>query len=209
MNRRSRHYPPECAILIFHKENTIKRFYILAGANGSGKSTIARVLLPAEGIVYVNPDDIARDLNPGNPVAARIEAGREALRRIDALIGKGESFAIESTLSGSTYVKVIEWARSLAYTVVIAYIFVDSPEVCIARIAARVRNGGHYIPDDDVRRRYVRSKGNFVKRYAPVADSWSLFYNGESQIVYVARGGKDSSTAVFSKSLYGKFLEGL
>lgn len=167
------------------------------------------MLLPAEELVYVNPDDIARELNPGNLLAARIEAGREALNRIDSLIENGESFAIESTLSGNAYVKVIERAKSLGYTVVIAYIFVDSPEVCIARIAERVKSGGHYIPDEDVRRRFGRSKRNFVKRYAPVANSWALFYNGESQIVYVAKGGKDRGTVVFSKSLYGKFMEGL
>lgn len=195
----------EFDILIFHKENTIKRFYILAGANGSGKSTIARVLLPAEGIVYVNPDDIARDLNPGNPVAARIEAGREALRRIDALIGKGESFAMESTLSGSTYVKVIERARSLAYTMVIAYIFVDSPEVCIRRIEARVRNGGHFVPPEDVKRRYVRSKENFVKVYSRMADSWLLYYNGGADITPVAHGNGEVN--VISKERYEAFME--
>lgn len=185
------------------------RFYILAGANGSGKSTISRVLLPAEGIVYVNPDDIAKELNRDDPAAAKIEAGKEALRRVSSLIGKGESFAIESTLSGSTYVKVIERAKTLGYMVVIAYVFVDSPEVCIARIATRVRNGGHYIPDEDVRRRYGRSRGNFIKCYAPIADMWSLFYNGESQMIYVAKGGKSEQQVVFSRSLYARFMEGL
>ena len=86
----------------------MKRLYILAGANGSGKSTISKVLLPSEQLVYVNPDDIAKELNPDNPTAARIEAGRETLRRIDELLTEGESFAIESTLSGNTYVKVLE-----------------------------------------------------------------------------------------------------
>ena len=76
-----------------------KDLYILAGANGSGKSTISKVLLPGEGIVYINPDDIAREINPADPVAARIEAGCEAIRRIDALLDRGDSFAVESTLS--------------------------------------------------------------------------------------------------------------
>lgn len=103
----------------------MKRLIILAGANGSGKSTISKVLLPTEHIVYVNPDDIARELNPSDPTAARIEAGREALRRIDSLLEKGDSFAIESTLSGTMYVKVLERAKSLGYETTIAYVFAE------------------------------------------------------------------------------------
>lgn len=159
--------------------------------------------------MYVNPDDIAKELSPDDPAAARIEAGKEALRRVSSLIGNGESFAVESTLSGNTYLKVIERAKAHGYMVVIAYVFVDSPEVCIARIAARVRNGGHYIPDEDVRRRYGRSRDNFIKCYAQLADMWSLFYNGEIQMIYVAKGGKSEQEVVFSKSLYAKFMEGL
>ena len=103
-----------------------KDLYILAGANGSGKSTIAKVLLPREGIVYINPDDIAREINHDDPVGARIEAGREAIRRINALLDRGDSFAVESTLSGKVHVKMIERAKSLGYTTTIAYAFVDS-----------------------------------------------------------------------------------
>jgi len=58
----------------------MKRFYILAGANGSGKSTVSKVLLPSEGIVYVNPDDIAKELNPQDPPAAKVDAGRIRIR---------------------------------------------------------------------------------------------------------------------------------
>lgn len=187
----------------------IKKFYILAGANGSGKSTISKVLLPAEGLVYVNPDDIARELNPDNPLAVRIEAGREALHRIDSLIEKGESFAIESTLSGLQHLKTIQKAQRRGYVVSVIYVYVESPEVCIARIAARVRGGGHFVPDEDVRRRYWRSKRNFVSRYAPSADTWAIFHNGESQIAYVARGQRGEQDTVFSRVLYDKFKEGL
>ena len=80
-----------------------KQLYILAGANGSGKSTIAREFLPSEGIVYVNPDDIAGELNPSCPEQSKIDAGKETLRRVDRFIDEGRSFAIESTLSGSSY----------------------------------------------------------------------------------------------------------
>ena len=185
----------------------MKRLYILAGANGSGKSTISRVLLPTERIVYVNPDDIAKELKPSDPTAARIDAGKETLCRIDGLLVKGESFAIESTLSGNMYVKVLERAKSLGYETAIAYVFVDSPEICIARIAARVRSGGHFVPDEDVRRRYVRSKENFAKTYMPLVDHWMLYYNGGTDIVLVAHG--NGALNIILKERYMAFMEGL
>ncbi len=183
----------------------MKRLFILAGANGSGKSTVAKVLLPAEGIVYVNPDDIAKEINPKDPATAKIEAGKESLRRVGALIEKGKSFAIESTLSGTAYVKVITRAKSLGYKVIIAYIFVDSPEVCIKRIESRVLNGGHFVPPEDVKRRYFRGKSNFVGVYSHIADYWLLCYNGGPDFSLVAYGSEE--TNVISKERYDAFME--
>lgn len=185
----------------------MKRLYILAGANGSGKSTISKVLLPSEDIVYVNPDDIAKELNPTDPVAVRIEAGRVALGKINALLESGDSFAIESTLSGNAYVKMLERAKIAGYETFIAYVFVDSPEVCIARIAARVKNGGHYVPDEDVRRRYQRSKENFIHLYAPLVDHWMVYYNGGTDGILVAHGNGEINVVL--KERYESFMEGI
>lgn len=187
----------------------MKRLYILAGANGSGKSTISKVFLPEQNIVYINPDDIARDLDPENPARARIAAGKETLRSIGDRLARGESFAVESTLSGTIYVKTLEHAKELGYETSIIYTFVDSPEVCIARIATRVKNGGHPIPDEDVRRRYFRSKKNFLSAYAPIVDYWTLLYNGDAQVVMVARKDNGLGVTVFSDSLYKMFKEGI
>lgn len=184
-----------------------KRLYLVAGANGSGKSTIARELLPVEGVPYVNPDDIARELCPSAPETALVAAGREAFRRIGVFLDAGASFAIETTLSGLSHVRTVRRARDLGYETTLIYIFVDSPEVCIARIAARVRCGGHFIPDADVRRRYVRSKRNFWKLYAPLANQWTLFYNGDAQTHLVARKADDDSSTVFSEPLFALFKE--
>lgn len=186
-----------------------KKLYILAGANGSGKSTISRVLLPTESLVYVNPDDIARELNPSDPTAAKVEAGKATLRRIDEYFAAGTSFAIESTLSGNVYLKVLARAKELGYTTAILYTFVDSPEACIARIAARVKAGGHYVPDDDVRRRYYRSKKNFIESYANVVDEWKLFYNGETRTELVAKKDAGMEPKVFVEETFNIFKEGL
>lgn len=185
----------------------MKQFFILAGANGSGKSTISKVLLPNEGVPYINPDDIAKRLNPSNPARAQVAAGKETLMRVAAYLEEGKSFAIESTLSGVGYVKLLKRAKSLGYDIMIAYIFVDSPEACIARINSRVKRGGHFIPAADVRRRYQRSRDNFVKLYAALADHWMLYYNGGMDIALVAHG--NGSTNVISKERYDAFMEGI
>lgn len=181
------------------------KFYILAGANGSGKSTISKVLLPTEGIEYINPDDIARELNPDDPVSVQIQAGKETLRRIDSLLSRGDSFAIESTLSGNGYLPVIKRAREAGYEVLICYTFVDSPEACIERIEGRVRKGGHFVPPQDVRRRYYRSKRNFLFKYTGEADYWMMCYNGSDNPVVVAECYKGKPMVVFQELLLEKF----
>ena len=102
---------------------------------------------------------------------------------------------------------MIERAKALGYTTTIAYTFVDSAEVCIERIAVRVKNGGHDIPPEDVIRRYGRSKENFVSVYAPIVDHWMLYYNGGDDFVLVAHG--NGAVNVVARERYDKFMEGL
>lgn len=185
----------------------VKELYIIAGANGSGKSTIASVLLSERGIPFVNPDDIARELCPSNLAKARIAAGRLALARTAEFIGRGVSFAIESTLSGRTYLKLLKEAKASGYVVTIAYVFVDSPLVCVKRIGVRVRAGGHYVPDEDVFRRYARSKGNFVNAYRDLADHWLLYYNGGTDLQLVAHG--NGTEYVLDPVRNKEFMEGV
>lgn len=93
----------------------MKTLYILAGSNGSGKSTIAKELLPAENISYVNADDIARELCPEDMQKVRIQAGKEVRFRIAELVRGGKSFALESTLSGARHLKTISLAKQNGY----------------------------------------------------------------------------------------------
>lgn len=186
----------------------MKTLYILAGANGSGKSTIARELSPAENISYVNADDIARELCPDDMQKVRIQAGREVYVRIDDLIKKGLSFALESTLSGVGHLKTIQQAKQNGYRVVIIYTFVDAVETCLERIKARVRNGGHPVPEEDVRRRFMRSRENFWHRYTPVSDQWMIYFNGGNDITLVAQQ-QGAEVEIISENLYTIFKRNL
>ena len=187
----------------------MKRLYILAGANGSGKSTIAAAILPAENISYINADDIAKELCPSDLGSVKIKAGKIFFDRTEECFKKQQSFAIESTLSGLGHIKTIEKAQSLGYSVVIAYVFVDSPQVCISRIKARVKNGGHHVPDADVIRRYARSRHNFINAYSKLADCWALYYNGGGEIVLAAEHSKDKQVQIYSEYLYSVFMGAL
>ena len=183
----------------------MKRLYILAGAKGSGKSTIAAAILPAENISYINADDIAKELCPSDLGSVKIKAGKIFFDRTEECFKKQQSFVIESTLSGLGHIKTIKKAQSLGYSVVIAYVFVDSPQVCINRIKARVKNGGHHVPDADVIRRYARSRHNFINAYSKITDYWTLYYNGGGEILLVAAQTKGYEVNVFSNELYLNF----
>ena len=187
----------------------MKTLYILAGANGSGKSTIAKELLQEENIVYVNADDIARELCPQNIQSARIQAGKEVHARIDKLLAEGKSFALESTLSGVGHVKTIGKAQKAGYDVVIIYVFVDKPEDCIGRIQMRVQNGGHPVPDEDVIRRFERSKHNFWYKYKDLVNFWVLYYNGGGHVVPVADQEKGRDIEILTENLYTVFKRDL
>ncbi len=130
---------------------------IIAGPNGAGKTTFAREFLPREGgiIEFVNADLIAAGLAPLKPSMAALNAGRVFLSELDRLSVVGGSFAFESTLSGRTYVERIKRWKSNNYRIEIVYLRLDTPEIALKRVAARVRQGGHNVPAADVRRRFI------------------------------------------------------
>lgn len=139
-------------------------------------------------VTYLSADAIAETLSPADPAVARIEAGRRFLLSVDAHLSRPESLAVETTLSGRTFRHTILLARQLGFHVAIAYVFLRSPDDCIARIRERVRKGGHSVPDDDVRRRFARSVSNFWATYREMADTWMLVYNGGGRLEDVATG---------------------
>ncbi len=185
-----------------------KTAYLIAGANGSGKTTLAKELLADEKLTFLNADEIAIKLCPKNLESVRISAGKELFKQLDACVQKGKSFALETTLSGNLYVKVIEELKKKGYKTHLVYVFLDTPDMCIERIKSRVRKGGHYIPDEDVKRRYKRSLKNFWDVYKDVVDSWMLYYNGPENNVLVATGDMEDID-ITDKILYNVFMKGL
>lgn len=154
--------------------------YILGGCNGAGKSTLARRLLPMLGIHrFLNADEIAKGLSPVDPSLAAFKAGRLLIEEARELIAAGSSFAIESTLSGRTYLSMIREAKERGFLFVLHYILIESGSQAVNRVALRVTHGGHHVPEKDVRRRFDRSRRHFVEDYVQLADEWVLWDNSQ------------------------------
>lgn len=155
----------------------IKRVFIIAGPNGAGKTTFAREFLPNEGqcLNFVNADLIAAGLSPFDPDAAAMRAGRLMLQAIDEHARKGESFAFETTLAGLGYAKLIPRWRLAGYKVTLLFLVLPRVEHAITRVAERVRQGGHNIPEETIRRRFGVGLKNFNGVYKLLVDSWALF----------------------------------
>lgn len=185
-----------------------KTLYIIAGANGSGKSTLAHYLLPVKQLEFLNADEIAKEINPEAIDKVKITAGKEYFKRLKTFFDNEKSFIIETTLSGQTLEKTIQKAKNLNYEIILIYVFIDNPQICIERIKVRVKNGGHNIPDEDVIRRYKRSKKNFYHLYKDLVDEWAVYYNGKNNFVEVFKY-ENGSIEILQKSLYTEFIKGL
>lgn len=168
-----------------------KSLYIAAGPNGSGKSTFARQFLKEHDYVFLNADEIAKELNPECIEDVQLTAGRVFIKRLFSNLEEGNNILIESTLSGMYLHRILPRIKARGYRVSIIYVYLEHPRICIERIKERVLKGGHFVPDHDVVRRFFRSKRNFWKIYRLETDSWFIFFNSDSHFQEVAQGKKD------------------
>ena len=157
----------------------MKRIIIIAGPNGAGKTTFAQSFLPKEAKLtrFINADAIAAGLAAFAPETAAIRAGRLMLAEIAHCAQRGESFAFETTLSGLSYLKHIKAWRAHGYQVSLFFLSLPNAETAIARVAERVQQGGHDIPELVIRRRFAAGLQNFRKHYQAVVDQWILYDN--------------------------------
>ncbi|MBD2298106.1 zeta toxin family protein [Nostoc sp. FACHB-87] len=162
--------------------------YIIGGANGSGKTTVAMSLLPnfLDCFEYVNADSIAAGLSPLNPDSMAIEAGKLMITRLQTLSNSGSDFAFETTLSARTFVPFINECKNKGYTVNLIYFWLRSVDLAIERVAQRVTSGGHSIPEEVIRRRYERGKKNLISLYLPLCDRWIIYDNSSNETKLVA-----------------------
>jgi predicted ABC-type ATPase len=170
--------------------NPNKKIIIIAGPNGAGKTTFARSFLPAEAncLRFINADLIAAGLAPFSPETAAIRAGRLMLQEIASCTDKGESFAFETTLSGLAYLRhIAEWKKQ-GYHISLFFLALASDDVAIARVAERVRQGGHNIPEDVIRRRFVAGRNNFEHHYRAQVHAWALYDNSGNDPIVIEWG---------------------
>ena len=155
---------------------------------------------------FLNADEIAKSLSAENPAEKKISAGKLFFQRLNKTVENHKSLLIESTLAGRYLEKFLKSLKDENYQITIVFLFADSPEILIERIAERVKKGGHFVPDEDVRRRFIRGKQNFWSIYKNLADLWSLFYNMSNNFKKIAAGEKNK-TVVTDEELFQMFLE--
>ena len=179
-----------------------KVFYLIAGPNGSGKTTFAKHIINHQDVIFLNADKIAADMKISNIGAARILL-KDFLPRA---LGSGHSFALETTLSGTGDLNIIKMAKNHEYKIVFIFTFLASAKQSIERVAHRVRDGGHNVASDDIMRRYEKSLNNFAK-ICPFADVWQLFYNGGMGEIQNVASGTQSLVNVMHTGYYDLFIK--
>lgn len=165
---------------------------LLAGPNGAGKSTSAARLLRGalEVNEFVNADTIAMGLSAYRPESTAIAAGRVMLERIRHLADLRADFAFETTLSGRGQARWLPELRAVGYRSHLIFLSLPEPETAVARVAERVRRGGHDVPEATIRRRFAVGLRNLFDVYLPLVDSWHVYDNASlAGPSLVARGG--------------------
>jgi len=154
---------------------------IIAGPNGAGKTTAAPALLGKALKLehFVNADTIAAGLSAFAPEKAAIQAGKTMLERMHHLANNNEDFAFETTLASRSFAPWIAKLKEKGYIFHLTFLTLKSPELAILRVGERVKVGGHFVPDETVRRRFISGLKNFYHLYLSLADSWQMYDNSD------------------------------
>jgi len=169
-----------------------KLLILIGGPNGCGKSSLYEGIRSRKTpLPYLNADLIAVASQGIQGAHGEVNAGRIMLRQLSSAIKEDRSIAIETTMSGRMWVKIINNAKAKGYKITSVFVTIDTVEKSIARIAERKRRGGHAIPDDTVRRRWKRCHYNFLQSYRRISDSWYIFDNSKNGAVLIAQKTSD------------------
>jgi predicted ABC-type ATPase len=180
---------------------------VLAGPNGAGKSTTAPLLLKGTlGVMeFVNADTIAQGLSAFEPDRTAMAAGRIMLGRLDDLARQRVSFAFESTLASRSFAPWITDLTREDYLFHLLFLWLPSPDMAVARVAERVRMGGHQVDEETIRRRYNRGLRNFFELYRPMAVTWRMYDNASTGKPRLVAGGKQGTTArILDQETWGR-----
>ncbi len=181
-----------------------KNLYIVAGCNGVGKTTASFTILPEilNCKEFINADEIAKGISPFQPEKVAIEAGRIMLYRIDELLSKNETFAIETTLSTKSYKSKIVKAKANGYKICLLFFWLSNVDLAKERVRTRVKEGGHNIPIEVIERRYLRGIRNFFDIYLSIVDTVFLFDNSEGKHYLFAEKYFDNEIIIFNQEIY-------
>lgn len=182
------------------------QLYIVSGCNGAGKTTASYTLLPEmlECSQFVNSDEFAKGLSPFNPEGVSVQASRLMLMKIRYLFARKEDFGIETTLATRSLLKMITLAQAEGYYVTVLYFWLNSPDLAVKRVRARVAAGGHNIPEETIRRRYRVGINYFFNDYSQLCDRWILADNSKVPFRVIAEGGKERPLSIKDRETYEK-----
>ena len=194
------------------EKETSPKLFIIAGCNGAGKTTAAMTLLPEMlGChQFVNADEIAHGLSPFGPASVAFTAGRIMLARVAILMAARATFAIETTLATRSYAQLIKAAHKAGYTVELLFVWLASPQAAKVRVARRVAEGGHDIPDHIIERRYAAGLANLFDVFMPIVDFWTIVDNSQGLYEIVASTLKIENETTYSqiKATYDRNRDG-
>lgn len=180
--------------------------YVFGGCNGSGKTTFATTFLSAlPGVEFVNADIIAVDLNPQDVDVVAIQASRLMLERLKVLSARNTNFAFESTLAARSFARFLKECKNKGYKINLVYVWLESAELAVARVARRVESGGHNIPTDTIVRRYERGRKNFLELYLPIVDRW-IVYDNSKQRQKIAEKPSKQPTIVYHQQIWQQIV---
>ena len=182
---------------------------VVGGPNGAGKTTTAPDLLKGALAVeeFVNADPIALGLSQFQPQTVEFAAGRIMLARLKLLARTRRDFAFETTLASRTFAPWLWDLKITGYSVHLMFLTLLSAELAVARVAERVRQGGHDVPEAVVLRRFTKGLRNFFGLYQPLAESWQVFDNSQLTGPRLVASGRGATAEVLDEKAWTQLKE--